>query len=31
MKHSPEYDEFTKDAKKIAKAGLDITKSGAKL
>lgn len=31
MKHSPEYDEFKKDAEKIAKAGLDITKSGAKL
>ena len=31
MKHSPEYDEFKKDVEKIAKAGLDITKSGAKL
>ena len=31
MKHSPEYVEFKKDAEKIAKAGLDITKSGAKL
>ena len=31
MKHSPEYVEFKKDAEKNAKAGLDITKSGAKL
>ena len=31
MRHSAEYDAFKEDAKKFAKAGRDIAKSGSKL